>query len=332
MKELALRAAAIALGVALAGVLLEGVLRWLGGPPQQVTGVVEPYRAPAHAPHFRTAVHPERRAREFTLWAIGDSFTWGDGVYHWDTWPRRLEYLIESLDSQVDVKLSVISRPGWNTVQQLEAIERRLEKYEADLMVIGFCLNDAERRNREGLEAIERPMKFRLPRNGAGRWLFANSRLMSALWTRKEVARQRRAIRHYYAEIYRREGWGYAQQALDRFRRLSWDRGIPLAAAVFPIFDQQLDDDYDYAELHRTAVGAFRQRDIPVIDLLPAYRGIDARRLAVDPFADPHPNELAHRIAAQFIARFLIEQDLTPVDPSRASRLEVSFPRPRGAR
>ena len=44
-----------------------------------------------------------------------------------------------------------------------------------------------------------------------------------------------------------------------------------------------------------------------MLDLLPRYRSLDWRLLVVDGTSDEHPNEIAHRIAAQAIARTLDE-------------------------
>ena len=70
---------------------------------------------------------------------------------------------------------------------------------------------------------------------------------------------------------------------------------------VFPIFDSQLDHRYHYHALHETMARTANELGIDSVDLLPRYAGIDARRLALDPFLDAHPSELAHRIAATAI-------------------------------
>ncbi len=325
-----MRLAAVVLGLAVAVALLETTLRLTDSPPPRLTGVVEEYRVPVDAPHFRETVSPEPDAASFRIWVIGDSFTWGDGIYSPDSWGRRLEYLIESVDRSVDIELSTVSRPGWNTMQELAAVEERFDDYDTDLLVLGYCINDAESRRRYGLEDIVEPLVFRPPKGLLVEGLYRASRLFRVGYERLERARQRRALRRYYREIYERPGWQRTREALDGFRELAWNRGVPLVAAVFPVFDQQIDEGYDYRDLHRLVMTELRLRDIPAIDLRHAYRGIDARRLAVDPFADPHPNELAHRIAAQTVARFLIENRLTPLDPQQAARLELSSPRPRG--
>jgi hypothetical protein len=59
---------------------------------------------------------------------------------------------------------------------------------------------------------------------------------------------------------------------------------------------------------------------------LPAYAGIDAVRLAVEPFSDPHPNELAHRIASQYLVDYLVREGLTPITVEELERVELSLP------
>ena len=76
---------------------------------------------------------------------------------------------------------------------------------------------------------------------------------------------------------------------------------------VFPVFDSQLEN-YQYRELHQKVVETCQELRIPVLDLLPAYEGLDTRRLAVEPFLDPHPSELGHRIAADKIFERLAKE------------------------
>jgi hypothetical protein len=51
---------------------------------------------------------------------------------------------------------------------------------------------------------------------------------------------------------------------------------------------------------------------VPVIDLSPLYIGIPLERLQVIPGVDRHPNEIAHRMAAERIYLWLEELKLLP--------------------
>ncbi len=72
--------------------------------------------------------------------------------------------------------------------------------------------------------------------------------------------------------------------------------------AVLPAFDSPFDDSYPYRAQHEQILAKLAELGIEAIDLWPLYEGVETRRLAVTPFTDAHPNELAHRIAADFLA------------------------------
>jgi hypothetical protein len=52
-----------------------------------------------------------------------------------------------------------------------------------------------------------------------------------------------------------------------------------------------------------------------VVDLLPRYRGLRWDILVVDGTNDEHPNEIAHRIAANALLKAIDE--VVPGDPAR---------------
>ena len=323
-----MRLAAVLVGLTVALVGLELILGLLGGgaaPPRELAIYEEHRAADPRFPHIRRPPSPPPTARSFRLMVVGDSFTWGTGVYHRDIYARRLESLLERMDRRLDIELSVVSRPGWNTARELFAVQQAVRRKRPQLIVLGYCLNDAEPSDDEAIARMLRPTNRREPQSALGRALFARSGLFGLVWNRLENSRQRRAFERYYHRLYEREGWQQAQQALDGFRQLAWDLEAPLVVALFPVFDQQFDAGYSYASLHETVMAALRQRDILALDLIEDYRGIDTERLAVVPFTDPHPNELAHRIASQRLAHFLVEERLVPISRQQRDRVELSL-------
>jgi hypothetical protein len=144
------------------------------------------------------------------------------------------------------------------------------------------------------------------------------SRLYHTLFERFENTRQRRRVVAYYHDLFRDgPAWRTFIRSLSELRSLAREQGFPLLLVIFPVFDSELDDSYPYRDLHETVRRTAESLDVTALDLLPAYEGLEARRLAVVPFTDPHPNELAHRIAADALAQYLCEQDLVPVERPR---------------
>ena len=93
------------------------------------------------------------------------------------------------------------------------------------------------------------------------------------------------------------------------------ERRIPFVVVVFPLFGNPLDDGYPFAGVHASVDRAATAAGAHVVDLLPAYRGLRWELLVVDGVNDEHPNEIAHRIAANVILSSL--DDVLPAPPAR---------------
>jgi len=81
---------------------------------------------------------------------------------------------------------------------------------------------------------------------------------------------------------------------------------------VFPVFDSPMDSHYPYADLHAQVREQGELLRIPVLDLFEVFEGMDTRRLAVVPFTNAHPSEIAHRVAADGIVDYLVRGKLVP--------------------
>jgi lysophospholipase L1-like esterase len=201
------------------------------------------------------------------------------------------------------VEVVNFSRPGWNTTMELAALRRAIDGLAPDVLVLGYCLNDSEPLRRRQLAELRQGVFPSEPTSPLSRFLFAHSTLYRVVFRRADNWRMRRATTDYYHRLYADEqpSWLATRRALGEMRELASSRGIPLLMVVFPIFDSQLDHRYHYRALHEIVARTASELGIDAIDLLPRYVGVDARRLALDPFLDAHPSELAHRIAAEAV-------------------------------
>jgi lysophospholipase L1-like esterase len=276
------------------------------------SGIEAPKPAPAGEPDFRVPMASlEKPPHTFRIVAIGDSYTYGSGVYPEDAYPQRLATRLGHLRPASKIEVLPWARRGWNTAQELRSISPHVDELDPDLLLIGFVLNDAEPTELAARERLRKNILPRLPETTPGRWLRDRSALFGSLWESLENIRLRRQLAIYYRSL-NGDGPGVAEcrRALKSFRRIARQRDIPLLVVVFPVFDSQLDHRYRYGDSHTAIVERLEALGIRAIDLLPYYQGLDARRLAVTPFTNPHPNELAHRIAADVILRYLIEHRL----------------------
>ncbi|HZE88429.1 MAG TPA: hypothetical protein VE404_02715 [Verrucomicrobiae bacterium] len=102
--------------------------------------------------------------------------------------------------------------------------------------------------------------------------------------------------------VYRDDSPGFVgvRQGLARIAEVARGSGARVALFVHPIL-YRLDDQYPFAGIHAKVLAAARASGIEGFDLFDAFRGRDGMSLWVHP-SDQHPNEEAHRIAAEFAA------------------------------
>jgi lysophospholipase L1-like esterase len=310
------RRAEIALLLASAAVALlvaEGATRLLGngdarsGYAPLRTGRRE--RQPINALGYRDLERVQPKpAGVRRLVCLGDSFTWGVGILFDDAWPQRVERTLTRTRGERWEAVN-LAEPGMNAVEQVRRLESEGLGYGPDVVVLAWVLNDSEdedaaeaRRARDWAEDERRQPTLVDA-------LASRSALVRLLRTRVRATIENRSrtagYRSMYADGY--AGWVAARQALSAMGGMCRARGVPFVVVIFPLFANPLDARYPFAELHAKVAQAAGEAGATVVDLLPHYRTLDWRLLVVDGTADEHPNEIAHRIAAQAIVKAVAE-------------------------
>jgi hypothetical protein len=111
-------------------------------------------------------------------------------------------------------------------------------------------------------------------------------------------------------------GWIAGRKALRTMAELCRARRVPFLVLIFPLFGNALDESYPFSAIHAAVARATTEAGARVVDLLPAYRGLKWELLVVDGPNDEHPNEIAHRIAADVLLSAL--DDALPPPARRA--------------
>lgn len=261
-------------------------------------------------------VSAEKPPGVFRVLGIGDSFTFGVGVRDEDTWLERLGPLLAGLKGGRRFEVLNAGVGGYGTADQVRYLEGRWLELDPDLVLVGFYLNDAYSESTFNAYLAGRQLLLQEPAGLARR-----SRALDLLVSRFRAWRLRRGIDAFYRQHYfsdaagflgdpRNEAadWRGARRALERGLEITRARGAGMALVIFPDL-HRLDGGYPFEDIHRFVREQCDTLGLPVLDLLDAFRGMEAEKLWVHP-ADHHPNEVAHRLAAEAVARFL-------ADPSR---------------
>jgi lysophospholipase L1-like esterase len=302
--------ALLALGMAAAIGLAEAAVRLAGLTEPRPTGYA-PVASGVRAALPRNSRGYRDRERSFPkppgvrrVVCLGDSFTWGHGVEFGDAYPQRLE---RALPDRVGGSWEVVnlSMPAMGTLDARGVLEREGLAYAPDAVLLGYVLNDAEdassaeARRAEDWRLAKGPPAWPIDRLALIR--LARLRLWAAAENRRRVAN----VRALYAPD--APGWAAVRNALTAMGVSCHANDVPFVVAIFPLFGNPLDDRYPFADQHRQVAEAARAAGAEVVDLLPTFRGLRWDLLVVDGADDEHPNEVAHRIAANRLLRALLE-------------------------
>lgn len=94
-----------------------------------------------NAAGFRDSDYPLDKGERYRIVVIGDSITFGLRLPAEESFPEQLEALLRNADPAVDVLNLGIA--GYDILQEVAFLEDRGLAYAPDLVVVGYCMNDA---------------------------------------------------------------------------------------------------------------------------------------------------------------------------------------------
>ncbi len=262
----------------------------------------------------------EKAPGTFRVVAIGDSFTFGQRVQLDDAYPARIERIL-NLDAKDGTRAEVINAgvQGFSAADELEILKKALAIAKPDLIIWQITLNDPELEPyRVRFNYLDEHGRVRLTSPIFSYWKslrFIVERILNSKTHRDYVS--------YYFDLFNgQQTWGRFTEALKAARNLTTEANVPLLTAVFPLFSHPLDDSYPFEPLHEKLDAFLKSEQIPFIDLRRVFQGQDPHRLQVEPGQDSHPNEIAHRIAADTLFSVLVRRKMVPKE-LRSKRMEA---------
>jgi len=277
----------------------------------------EGYRGPLQA--------PARAPNTFRVLAVGDSFTYGEGVKDADTMPAQLQRVLQERHPELAVEVVNLGEPGVNTEKEIITLRARMG-LDPDVVLLDYVLNDAFR-----VAAIDvkkhaaddlvmfRPGRIEKPK-GLKRWLRKYSRLYALIAARLDQRRIHHGTKAWYSEAFDRsknaEGMAKTERMIATFVGEARSHGAVVLTVVYPIL-YQLGDDYPFAPAQRELEAMLDRVGVPWLDL---GKTAFARRSAADLVVhavDHHPNEIGQRLAAEAVAAELERLGFVHARPAR---------------
>ncbi|HUU82508.1 MAG TPA: SGNH/GDSL hydrolase family protein [Phycisphaerae bacterium] len=287
----------------------------------------------------------------YRIACLGDSICFGWSLEEGEAFPKRLEELLNRYFAGPDRRFEVLNFgvAGYDIAQIVENLRVRALKYEPDLILYGYCLNDPQQFSftyetlRAQLTAAEKGFRDRL--FGPARRLMQRSRLyVLGRYSLESMTPEGRELRirqpqrewlvrrkedpiAWVADLYRGDSWQDALNELTSLARITRSAGISTHVVLFPFFKTL--DTYPLVEVHGHVAGASRRLSLGVIDLLDDYRAL--RRADPEPFSldMTHPNPRGNTFAAVGMLHDLAARGAIPVSADEFARL-TSEPDPIG--
>lgn len=235
----------------------------------------------------------EKAAGTTRIVMLGDSVTFGFGVPLEQTTARLLEGTLNARDPHRRVEVLNTGVGNYNTSMEVAYFLAEGRRFNPDVVILNFFVNDAE--------PTPRPSGNALTRRSLAAVYLASRFDSASRWAHGAPGWQQ-----YYDDLYQddRPAWRKAQAAVAELKQVCDLQGAALLLVNYPDLHQV--KDYPLAAINAKVRALAERLAIPYLDLLPAVREeTDPQRLWVHS-SDPHPNGIATARYAQMIGDWLV--------------------------
>lgn len=240
----------------------------------------------------------EKPAGVYRIMMLGDSTTFGWGVKEEDTAAKFLERkLNEHLPAGYNrVEVMNTGVGNYDTVQEVRYYEAIGWKYQPDLVILVFFINDPES----------------VPVEKKG-FLIDRSYLIAFATNRFDGVLRHLGARPdwkaYYASLYDddRPGFQACRRALESLANSTRSHGAKLLVAILPELHQINGDSYPFKAAHQKIKDVMAAENVPVAELIDGLKDHGAEEtLWVTPL-DDHPNAKANDLISDQLKAWILE-------------------------
>lgn len=222
---------------------------------------------------------------------LGDSFTFGAGVKQEHLVATFLEPLL-SQKAGCPVEVYNFGVSGYGTQQEAVIFDAKVLAYQPDMLIVWYFHNDVEQQGDEQRKITIKDMA----------WLWPPLPEVSRLGKTLQARLTGTAFQRQEALYYEPHGTRWQQTAgyMAQMVRSAQTHSVKPLLFVHPTLNYSFQK-YPLNALHQQVLDAARNAGFTAYDLLPAFEKQDAVALRVHA-SDAHPNEIAHRLAAEYAA------------------------------
>jgi lysophospholipase L1-like esterase len=248
---------------------------------------------------------PGKANNVFRLAVVGDSVTMKLSIPFEQLYVRQLEKLLRNETDNRRIECLSFGVTGYCAAQELALVQGRVLDFEPDAILWQFHLNDAADPLIDGA-------------NGGLARYYARPRSQVVFHFRRKIDRilKERYLRRRFPGLKQRDlqlqawHWDEMGRVIFEMRELSAARGVPVHVVVYPSWPDDGDwESFTEADnrLYNAMVDRFTETGFETLDLMPVFKQWPVSDLQREPGDLWHPNAKGHRIMAEAIARWLID-------------------------
>jgi len=227
----------------------------------------------------------------YRIAVLGDSLTYGTCLEYGERYTDILEEVwIDQSGRNVEVLNFGV--PGYSTQQEIETYRTKAAKFDPDLVIVGYCLNDEFESSGEiNLFRAYFPIYERFYSMTALRFAFCHSGFLPTFFCKRYEAK---------TEV---------SESFYELRKVV-DQKIPVVIVLFPRLVNYSDYDKNDFDIHKKVSNAATKNGFYFIDLLNDFKEYPSSALKILETDYLHPNQFAHEITARVIYLFLQNNNL----------------------
>jgi lysophospholipase L1-like esterase len=231
----------------------------------------------------------------FRIVIIGDSIAEGQGVKLKESFGKVLEAKLNSyLESKkCKVEVIVLARTGYSTSQELIIFKNEAFRYNPDLIIWSYALNDPAHPVYRGANG-ELGLYFFKPKSYLAYFI------MKKIYLINEKIKGRHCDKEYHKFLHCAH-WKQVIKMFYKIRHISEEKhiAVPIIFLIHPVLENF--NNYSFISLHEKLRDIANKSGLVAMDLLEAYKPFTPDELKHD-INDPwHPNAKGHLITADYI-------------------------------
>lgn len=260
---------------------------------------------------YRDVEHDLAKEKDtYRILFLGDSFTLGSGIESIENiYPKLIQTKLNENYGDDKFETIILAKSGYSTLDELKALKEVGLKFNPDLIIIGYYLNDAEGENsRKGYEnmfyshyLIPYELGNILYRHSFF-YYFLESRLKNIIVSKGFGKNNIDYTQHLYSNS--NPYFQQHEKELKEMIGLSNKNGIPIVIVMIPSLE--ILEDYPHENIHQYIKSISESNDAYFLDLLPYFKNYNLDELRLS-FMDTHMSESGHKITADKILTYLQE-------------------------